>query len=120
MARKRFTLDRNNKMLFGVCAGLGRYLGIDPTFIRIGMVAITIMGAFPWTLVAYGVAAVLAKPKGRWVEDAEDAPGGRFSTNDLRLNERDIDRRIAEVDAYVGSNDRLAREIETLRDSRGA
>jgi hypothetical protein len=38
------------------------------------------------------------------------------STYDLRVDMRDIDRRIAEVDTYVaGSNSRLAREIEELR-----
>lgn len=112
MARKVFTLDRENKMAFGVCAGIARHFGIDPTFVRVGIVAVTLMGAFPWTLVAYAAAVVLAKG-GPAIRD-------RSSTNDLRLNMRDIDRRIAEVDAYVGSNDRLAREIETLRDGRGA
>ena len=117
MARKKFTLDRSNKMLFGVCAGLGRHFGIDPTFVRVGMVAVTIMGAFPWTLVTYLAAALIAKGRRN---DADSDHGGRLSTNDLRLNMRDIDRRIAEVDAYVGSSDRLAREIETLRDGRSA
>jgi phage shock protein C len=117
VARKVFTLDRQNKMLFGVCAGIGRHFGIDPTFVRIGLVAVTIMGAFPWTLVAYAAAVVLAKAgKRRGFDDLEEGS----STNDLRLKMRDIDRRMAEVDAYVGSNDRLAREIETLRDDRRA
>lgn len=28
--------SRNDRMLGGVCGGLGEYLGIDPTFIRLG------------------------------------------------------------------------------------
>lgn len=27
--------DRKNAVLFGVCAGVGRYLGIDPSFMRL-------------------------------------------------------------------------------------
>ncbi len=114
MVRKVFTLDRQNKMAFGVCAGIARHFNIDPTFVRVGVVLVTLLGAFPWTLVAYAAAVVLAKAGRKHVRD------DRLSTNDLRLNTRDIDRRMAEVDAYVGSNDRLAREIEMLRDGRNA
>ncbi|HWH17236.1 MAG TPA: PspC domain-containing protein [Allosphingosinicella sp.] len=114
MARRKFTLDRRSGKLMGVCAGIGRYFNIDPTFVRIGAVVVTLLGAFPWTLVAYGLAAWLAKPRGY---DAEDySTVGKLSTNDLRLNMRDIDRRMAEVEQFVtNSNSSLASEIEKLR-----
>ncbi len=35
MADSRLTRSRSNRMVAGVCGGLGDYLGIDPTFIRI-------------------------------------------------------------------------------------
>jgi phage shock protein C len=34
----RFALDRTNSKLMGVCAGLGRSTGLDPTLLRIGAV----------------------------------------------------------------------------------
>lgn len=32
---KKLTRSRENRMLGGVCGGLGKYLGIDPTIIRL-------------------------------------------------------------------------------------
>jgi phage shock protein C len=32
---KRLYRSRNNRMLFGVCGGLGEYLNVDPTVIRL-------------------------------------------------------------------------------------
>lgn len=114
MALKKFRLDRRNRKLAGVCAGIANYFGIDATLVRVGVVAVTIIGAFPWTLLGYAAAILIARPKRAWEE--EDSYPARGSTKDLRLNERDIDRRLAEVDAYVaGADGSLAREIEKLR-----
>lgn len=35
---RRFTLSKDDKMLGGVCGGIGRYFGIDPTVIRLAFV----------------------------------------------------------------------------------
>jgi phage shock protein PspC (stress-responsive transcriptional regulator) len=35
---KKLTRSRNDRMMAGVCSGLGKYLGIDPTVVRIVMV----------------------------------------------------------------------------------
>jgi phage shock protein C len=113
--KKRFYLDRQNKKLLGVSAGLADYTGVDATIVRIALVLLTIAGGFPWTIIAYLVAAAAAKP--RPIGDGREGVGtiGR-STYGLRAETREIDRRLAEVDTYVaGSNSRLAREIEELR-----
>ena len=39
MNRPAFRLDRRERKLLGVCAGLGRTLNIDPTFVRVAFVA---------------------------------------------------------------------------------
>ncbi len=115
MTRKKFYLDKSNGKFMGVCAGIGRYFGVDPTFIRIGAVLVTIAGAFPWTVIAYFVAAWVAKAKPARLDDGESF-GGRLSTHDVRASMREIDRRMAEVETYVTQpNSRLAREIEELR-----
>jgi phage shock protein C len=36
--------SRDDRMIGGVCGGLGRYLGLDPTLVRIGFVALTVLG----------------------------------------------------------------------------
>ena len=114
--RRKFTLDKANGKWMGVCAGMADYAGVDATFVRIGAVLLTLMGGFPWTVIAYLIAGFVARPK----HDRFDALGrygaGRLSTHDVRTRMSDIDRRMAEVESYVThSNTRLAREIEELR-----
>lgn len=44
---KKLTKSQN-KMLAGVCAGIGEYMGIDPTVVRVGYAAISVFCAgFP-------------------------------------------------------------------------
>jgi phage shock protein C len=38
MQTKKLFRSNSDKMLGGVCAGLGEYLGIDPTLVRLGFV----------------------------------------------------------------------------------
>lgn len=118
MAVRKFALDRRNAKFMGVCAGIADYFNIDATWVRIGAVVTTLLGAFPWTLIVYGLAAWLAKPKPAHAYEAEDigALGGGRSTWDLNASTRDIDRRMAEVERYVASsNPGLASEIDKLR-----
>lgn len=42
---KRLTRS-NNKMIGGVCAGLGEYLGLDPTIVRIVWVLMVLFAGF--------------------------------------------------------------------------
>ena len=44
MESKKLYRSVNNKMLGGVAAGLGEYLNIYPTIIRLGFVALALMG----------------------------------------------------------------------------
>jgi phage shock protein C len=121
----KFYLDKENRKWKGVCAGIADYTGVDVTVIRIGLVVLTFVGGFPWTLVAYWVAAWMApvKPRELSYETPEQTKfwqGVRASpartVRDVRSRFRDIDRRLAEVETYVtSSNSRLAREIEQLR-----
>ncbi len=41
---KQLTRSRSDYMLGGVCAGLGRYFGIDPTIVRLVFVLLAISG----------------------------------------------------------------------------
>ena len=121
----KFYLDRKNRKWSGVCAGVADYTGIDVTVVRIGLVLLTLLGGFPWTLIAYWVAAWMAPTKPR--ELAQESPeqtkfwqGVRASpartVRDVRSRFREIDRRLADVETYVtSSNSRLARVIEQLR-----
>ena len=49
---KKLTRPRTGRMLGGVCAGIGGYLGIDPTVLRIICVLLSI-GTIGLALLAY-------------------------------------------------------------------
>ena len=117
MRSRRFEVDRGNRKLLGVCAGISKFTGVDATFIRVAAVLLTF--ATLWTLLFYGLAALLAQPKRRVAydikADIETLRGG--VRDDARSRMRDIDRRLAEVDHYVATSEsrRLSREIDELR-----
>ena len=122
--RTKFYLDKQNGKWMGVCAGIADYSGIDVVWVRVGAVLVTLMGAFPWTLIAYFAAAYFAenKPTGLYADrdDEKFWQGVRTnparSTRDVRSKFRDIDRRLADIETYYTSrNTRLANEIDSLR-----
>jgi phage shock protein C len=41
---KHLQRSRTEKMIGGVCGGLGEYFGIDPTIVRVLWVAVTLLG----------------------------------------------------------------------------
>jgi phage shock protein C len=111
---RKFELDRANGKLMGVCAGIAEATGWDATLIRVAMVVATI--AFPWTLLFYFVAAWAGKPKAADRYEGLGASFGKSSAFEARRSTTDLDRRLAEVETYVTSqNNSLAREIENLR-----
>jgi phage shock protein C len=121
----RFYLDKQNRKWSGVCAGIADYTGIDVIWVRIAAVISTLTFAFPWTLIAYFVAAKTApdKPFDLYYENPEDRQfwqGVRQSpartTRDVKGRFREIDRRLADIEIYYTSNNRaLSEEIERLR-----
>lgn len=74
----RLYRSRTERMLFGVCGGLGKYLGIDPTIIRIILVLLVFCGGVG--LLAYIVMSFLvpleasqkSTPRGVVEENVED------------------------------------------------
>jgi len=46
----------------GVCGGLGQHFGIDPTFVRIGFVALALMGG-PGILAYFILSLLIPSPK---------------------------------------------------------
>ena len=108
----KFELDRAEGKLLGVCAGLARSTGIDATIIRIGLVVVTLMGAFPWSVIAYLAAAFVGQKRG----GTAYRPSRVTSDAEARDRMRSLDLRMQAIETYATSaNSRLAREIEELR-----
>ena len=123
-SRTRFYLDKRHGKLMGVCSGIADYTGLDVTLVRIMFISAVIMSGFS-VLPLYFVAGFIAddKPRELAIEDQEHQrfwQGVRQSpartARDIRSRMRDIDRRLADIESYVTTENRsLAREIEQLR-----
>lgn len=121
--RTRFYRDKQNGKIFGVCAGIADYTGVDVLWVRLGTVGLTLMG-MGFIPLAYLVVGMFAakKPSHLYTDRREQKfwQGVRQSptrtAREVRAQFRDIDRRLAEIETfYVSSNPRLSAEIERLR-----
>ena len=54
-----FRLNKSEGKFMGVCAGLADYTGIDPTILRLGLVALTLLTG-PVTILFYVLTGLLA------------------------------------------------------------
>nr|WP_297347105.1 PspC domain-containing protein [uncultured Glaciecola sp.] len=59
---KRLFRDANRAIISGVCAGLAKYLDIDPLWVRVGAIVSMIFLTFP-TALAYVLAILLLRYK---------------------------------------------------------
>jgi phage shock protein PspC (stress-responsive transcriptional regulator) len=127
----RYSLNRRDKKLAGVCSTIGEVFNIDPTFIRIGFIAAAILISWKVALVGYVAAGIyLAVQRNRAVEASGrrglsdfDRMGevGRVrpSIKSMREDLDQNDRRLMAIDHHINSqNDELAREIEALREDK--
>ncbi len=115
--------DKENAKLFGVCAGIADYAGVNSFWIRLGaLFAIPFTGG--WIVPIYLLAGFLLnkKPPHLYRDQAEQKywqgvrQNPKRTTKEIRAEFRDIDRRLADVEHfYVSSNPRLSNEIEKLR-----
>jgi phage shock protein C len=123
-SRTRFYRDKRHGKLFGVCAGIADYTGFDVSLVRVCFLAAMFMsggGILPFYFIAAMVTPT--KPRALELNDSEDQQfwqGVRASptraARDIRSRFKDIDRRLADIESYVTTENRsLAREIEQLR-----
>ena len=121
--RTTFYRDKLNGKIFGVCAGIADYTGINVMWIRLGAIVLTLMGA-GILIPAYIAAGLIAstKPAHLYSDRQEQRfwQGVRQSptrtAREVRAQFRELDRRLADIELYcVSSNPRLSDEIERLR-----
>ena len=131
MARKqyRYSLNRRDAKLVGVCSTLGDRFGLDPTFLRIGFVAAAIFIEWEIAVIAYIALGIYFSIQRKREVDAgsrtsdfdrmEQSSGGRPSIHRMRTELDETDRRLMAIDHHINSqNDELAREIEALREEK--
>jgi phage shock protein C len=123
-SRTRFYRDKRNGKILGVCAGIADYTGFDVNLVRVCMVA-TVFLSSGSILPFYFIAAFMTpdKPRELAIADREEKQfwqGVRASparsARDIRSRFKDIDRRLADIESYVTTQNRsLAQEIDQLR-----
>lgn len=126
----RYSLNRKDKKLAGVCSTLGDVFNLDPTFIRIGFVAAAIIISWEMALIGYIAAGIYLHiqrnraarfgEKKSDFERMEEAGKGRVSVHALRTQLDATDRRMMAIDHHLNAqkNHDLAREIEALREEK--
>ncbi|GAA4009346.1 envelope stress response membrane protein PspC [Sphingomonas humi] len=122
--RTRFYKDKRAGKVMGVCAGIADYTGVDVTVVRILMFMALWLSGFS-ILPVYFIAGWIAEDRPRELsysskEDQRFWQQVRASpartAREIRANLKGIDRRLADVESYVLTNNRsLAREIDELR-----
>ena len=65
--RKRLYKDHANEKICGVCAGIAKYFSIDPTLVRLGLVAFCLLGGSG--ILAYIVCAIVIPNEPGYIED---------------------------------------------------
>ena len=60
---KQLYRSRENRMIGGVCAGLGEFFGVDPTIVRLFFVFGAIFFGFPGALVLIYIVMLLVVPE---------------------------------------------------------
>ena len=123
-SRTRFYRDKQDGKVFGICAGIADYTGFDVTLVRICMIAAIILSSGS-ILPVYFIAGFIAPVKPQEL-DTTDSEEKQFwqsvrtsparTARDIRSRLKSIDRRLADVESYVTTENRsLAREIDQLR-----
>jgi phage shock protein PspC (stress-responsive transcriptional regulator) len=76
---RRYERSGSDRMISGVCGGLGRYFGIDPALVRVGAVGSILLGGIG--LVLYAAAMLLVPEDGQ----PSAPPGGRERARTIAL-----------------------------------
>ena len=129
--RFHYSINRRDKKIAGVASTLGNVFNLDPTFIRIGFVAMAVLISWKLALVAYVAAGIylhmqktranrVGERKSDFERMGESGPVRRTSVHELRTQLDATDRRMMAIDHHLNAqkNHELAREIEALREEK--
>jgi phage shock protein C len=124
---KKLYLDEKNSDVYGVCAGIADYTGIDVGLVRTIAVLGFIFTAAVVVGTAYLILAWLLDPKpddlfetkeeDEFWKDVRTKP--KSTIRDVRHKFREIERRLRRAEAHVTSKEySLKREIDDLKDKK--
>ena len=131
MARKtyRYSLNRKDAKLVGVCSTLGERLGIDPTFLRLGFIAAIFLISWELALFTYAALGIYftiqrkreidGGPQRSEFERMDEVSKRKPTVHAMRTELDPTDRRLMAIDDHLATpNHELAREIDALREEK--
>ena len=65
--KKRLYKDHSDKKLCGVCSGIAKYFGIDPTLVRLALVLFCVLGGSG--VLAYIICAIVMPDEPGYIEE---------------------------------------------------
>lgn len=107
---KRLYRSRVDRKLFGLCGGVARFLGIDSTLIRVGVVLLTIFTGFPILLYLLLVLLVPKEPMWSASWNMADPFGDLHGFVDLDEEMERMEKRALQQEIY-----RLRAELAKYR-----
>lgn len=91
---KKFFRAKHDRKIFGVCGGLGHYLNVDPTIIRLAMIFLCVVTVIFPVIIAYLTATIVTQ------EEPEDEETKVYSY--VKLYRSRTDRKIAGICGGIG------------------
>lgn len=119
----RLYKDRRNAKWMGVCSGIADYFGMKPGAVRLLMILAAFMTSFIPVLFIYLILGFSLdnKPEDLYEDDKEEEfwrdtrKSPEYSTAEMRRRFRDVERRTADMEAYMTSKKfKLERELNNL------
>jgi phage shock protein C len=87
--QKKLYKSRSDKMIEGVCGGLGEYFNVDPTLIRLGF-ALSVVGGFGAGVLIYIVLAIVVPEAPETPEAYHEIETPVQDEFDFEVREREI------------------------------
>ena len=126
----RYSMNRRDKKIAGVCSTIGDVFNLDPTFIRVGFVAAVFLISWEVALVTYAALGIYftiqrkrevdgVAPRSEFDRMGDVPKAKRPTVHAMRTELDENDRRLMAIDDHLATpNHELAREIEALREEK--
>ncbi|NIG52386.1 PspC domain-containing protein [Chitinophaga sp. Cy-1792] len=109
--RKRFYRDPDNKVLSGVCGGLGAYFNLDPVIFRV-VFALLVLGSFGAAAVVY-VILWIATPYAETAAEKLEMRGEKVDLNNIKNTVQE------EINSLKGQFKNAGNDIRNFSQGRG-